>query len=89
MNDLRLSAFAPRRRFSYAVSFDGYITNAIRIYNDHFWRAAHYKYLETGPDKYEASPEWWCISGYEFIARHQGVDESEDSIDDSILDEIL
>ena len=24
MNDLRLSAFAPRRRFSYAVSFDGY-----------------------------------------------------------------
>ena len=25
MNDLRLSAFAPRRRFSYAVSFDGYL----------------------------------------------------------------
>ena len=25
MNDLRLSAFAPRRRFSYAVSFDGYV----------------------------------------------------------------
>ena len=31
MNDLRLSAFAPRRRFSYAVSFDGYGMIFIKI----------------------------------------------------------
>lgn len=65
------------------------IHNAIRIYNDRFWKAAHHTYLETGPDKYAADPAWWCVSGYEFIDRHQAVDEVADSIDDSILDEIL
>lgn len=65
------------------------IYNAIRICNDRFWKSTHHSYLSVGPATYAADPEWWCISGYEFIARHQGVDESEDSIDDSILDEIL
>ena len=65
------------------------INNAIRINGDCFWTATYQGYMTTGPGPYMADPEWWCISGYEFIARHQGVDESEDSIDDSILDEIL
>lgn len=62
---------------------------AVRIEGNCFWLGYHEHYVECGPVKYAADPEWWCISGYEFIARHQGVDESEDSIDDSILDEIL
>lgn len=65
------------------------INNAIRIGGDRFWGAPHRSYLEANPATYAAGPEWWCISGYEFIARHQGIDEAEDSIDDSILDEIL
>lgn len=65
------------------------INNAIRICGDRFWRAPHHSYLEANPAAYAADPEWWCLSGHKFIARHQGVDGSEDSIDYSILDEIL
>ena len=63
--------------------------NAVRIEGNRFWRGYHELYVEYGPAKYAADPAWWCVSGDEFIARHQGVDEAEDSIDDSILDEIL
>lgn len=65
------------------------IKNAIRICGDRFWKSTHHSYLDVGPVKYAADPEWWCISGYEFIDRHQAVDEVEDLIDDSILDKML
>ena len=69
-------------------SYDSHMA-AVRIEGNRFWRGYHELYVECGPKKYAADPAWWCVSGYEFIDRHQAVDEVEDSIDDFILDEIL
>ena len=55
MNDLRLSAFAPRRRFSYAVSFDGYLSTILHPNNSFSLNSSNVIEFEAAPSNVIAS----------------------------------
>ena len=65
------------------------VNNAIRIDGDRFWKATYQSYMTSGPGPYMADPEWWCVSGYDFIPRHNGEIDPDAGIADGILADIL